>query len=159
MTALGSLPTEQAARLYGHLIDRVGSADVEQSATRSLAVEAVSRLAELDPQSVFQRLRDAEDDSVLQQVLLLGLFDCEAPGVGAEVARIKRIGPGRADSMALILLARHADRLEPADLHQLGTIAAGGGRVTDMLQVQAAWLYLKHTDSIEPGLSRIYTGS
>ncbi len=100
-----------------------------------------------------------------QEVLLFGLFDArpkpgdqdqERPDAGQAAATVRRIGAGRADSMALLLIARYAEDLEEGDLRQLGLIAAGGGRVSEGLRVQAAWLYLKHSDSIEPALSRIF---
>ena len=50
-----------------------------------------------------------------------------------------------ADSLALLLLARTNENLSPTDLQQLGRISAGGGELTNTLQIQAAWLYLKHT--------------
>jgi hypothetical protein len=53
-------------------------------------------------------------------------------------------------------MARHLEELEPADLQQLKVIAAGGGRVADVIQIQAAWLYLRHTDSVERALAEVF---
>jgi hypothetical protein len=60
--------------------------------------------------------------------------------------------------MALILVARHAPALEQGPLQRLGTVAAGGGRVSELLQAQAAWLYLRHSDLLTTALPMILDG-
>jgi len=87
--------------------------------------------------------------------ILLGLFDSRAPAAGKAARRVKRIGYGRADSMALILIAKHTDRLSEKELQDLGVIASGG-RVSAVLQAQAGWLYLKHAGRLEHTLAVIF---
>ncbi|MHC4911133.1 MAG: hypothetical protein ACYTF9_15610, partial [Planctomycetota bacterium] len=156
MDRVESLSNEQAARIYRHLIDTVEREGPGQGERITRAVNAVSSLFELDPDGVLERLAVAEDDSLTQEVLLLGLIDCASPAAAETAAKVRRIGAGRADSLALLLAARHVDSLERDDLNQLGRIAAGGGLVSSGLQVQAAWLYLKHTGTLEPALGSIF---
>jgi len=35
-------------------------------------------------------------------------------------------------------------------------IAAGGGKISEMLRAQAAWLYLRHADRIEQALVNVF---
>ena len=116
---------------------------------------AAARLFEINPQAVIDRLVTADDDSLMQQAILLGLFDSRAPAAGKAARRVKRIGYGRADSMALILIAKHTDRLSAKELQDLGVIASGG-RVSAVLQAQAGWLYLKHAGRLEQTLAVIF---
>jgi hypothetical protein len=151
------LPAAQAAAVYAHLIDSI---DSSQSADRvSITVKAVSRLFQIDPAAVIERMRGAEEGSLAEQVLLLGLFDSTSPRVLEAVGDIRRVGPRRTDSMALILLARHGAALSEEDVRRLETIAAGGGRVSEMLQVQAAWLSIRRAGGAEAALAQVFNDS
>ena len=86
----------------------------------------------------------------------MGLLESRSPLAGEAARQAKRIGFGRADSLALILIAKHATRLTPQELSELGVVAAGGGRISEVLQTQAAWLYLKHSSSIEKALAETF---
>jgi len=156
MDVLKDLPDDQAAKVYEHLIADVKADGIGQSERNARAVEATARLFEIDPDRVVKRLAEAGDDSLAQEVLLLGLFNSHSAAAGAAAQHVRRIGAGRADSLALLLIARHAEALEEDDLRQLGMIAAGGGRVSEGLQMQAAWLYLKHAHRIDQALSRVF---
>jgi hypothetical protein len=153
---LKELPDDQAATVYTHIIKNADRDGVGRAERAIRAATATARLHELDPAAVLALLAAVEDDSPIQEVMLLGLLDTRE-GVELEaIRRIRRIGAGLADSLALLLLARHADALEGDDLRQLGVIAAGGGRVSIGLQAEAAWLYLKHTGAVDQALSRVF---
>jgi hypothetical protein len=158
MSALDDLPSEQAAPMYRHLIEQLESTNTEtQGDPIGLAVKAVAKLFEIDPDWVLAQLRGADDDGQLQQSILLGLFQVESPHILETVRSLRRIGSGRADSLALLLIAKHSPTLTDDELKQLGTIASGGGRVSDVLQVQAAWFYIKHTNNVQTALGSIFT--
>jgi hypothetical protein len=95
----------------------------------------------------------------MQQAILLGLFETGSARAGEAAGALPRIGSGRADSLALLLQAKHAKTLAPDQLRQLGTIASGGGRVSAILQVQAAWLYLKHTGKTDQAIAAVFAKS
>ncbi len=153
--AAGELDTAQATLVYEYLIDAIEGDRRGRDERAELAMIAAARLFEINPQAVTDRLVAADDDSLTQQAILLGLFDSRAPAAGKAARRVKRIGYGRADSMALILIAKHTDRLSEKELQDLGVIASGG-RVSAVLQAQAGWLYLKHAGRLEQTLAVIF---
>ncbi|MCP3905333.1 MAG: hypothetical protein GY715_17030 [Planctomycetes bacterium] len=154
MTAVEDRP--EASLIYGHIVDSIDDARTGRAERLALAVSATARLFEIDPGGVLRRLEEADDDSARQEVLLLGLFDSRSPAAGAAASGIRRIGAGRADTLALLLIARHNDELAPEDVRRLGLVASGGGRVSGGLQTQAAWLYLKHTGGINRALKLVF---
>jgi hypothetical protein len=156
MDHLAAMPPEQSRKVYEHLIDRMREPQAVWTDGIAQAVQATSRLAEIDLDAVLERLRNAEDDSAVQQSILLGLFESSEQRVGEAAAALPRVGSGRADSLALLLHAKHASTLDDARRRQLGVIAAGGGRVSEILQVQAAWLYLRHTGQIDQALATVF---
>jgi nitroreductase len=108
-----------------------------------LAIEACSRLVTDDPAGLERRLLEAEQDQALQELILYGLFTAGTPEAAAIAAKVRGKASRTGDSLALLLVARHANSLPEADLKQLALIVAGGGRVEDPLETQAAWLYAK----------------
>jgi hypothetical protein len=157
MDFLKTLPAADAERVYQHVLDRGKEFGSGQGDPSALEIEAAARLFTTQPQEVLSRLAAAPDDSTHQQAILLGLFETTSPEVSDAAANIRRIGSGRADSLALLLIAKHADSLPPSDLRQLGLIASGGAQVSDILQTQAAWLYLKLAGKIEEGLKAVFS--
>ena len=157
MRTARELPPDQASSVYGHFIDlpettRRRSQEITQ---RSHAISAMATLLEISPDEAIDRLRAAEDDSMQQQTLLMGSMQSQHPRLAETVSQIRRIGSSRADSLALLLLARTNENLTPKDLQQLGRISAGGGQLNNTLQIQAAWLYLKHTDGLQTAMVRL----
>ena len=155
MQYIPKLPDEQAVRIYTHLIDRIAN-EANDGETVSLAVRAVAKLMKIDADVVFTRLTSAADDSAQQQAILLGMFETDQPRAADAARQIKRLGTGRADSLALLLIAKYSPTLEEPDINLLGKIAAGGGRISEILQVQAAWLYLKHTRQLEKSMLELF---
>jgi hypothetical protein len=156
MGRLEELPPQQSIPVYAHLIDTVEERRVGRQERVARAIEAVGEWHRLASDQVVERLLAAEDDSLTQEVIMLGLLDATPSSASQAAAGIRRIGAGRADTLALLLMARHAETMDPDDIRQLGLVAAGGGRVSDGLQVQAAWLYLKHADAINRALAQIF---
>lgn len=151
------LPKDQAERVYAHLVDRLSADEKKATANRiELAVYAVSEWFKINPDAVLARLTSAEDDSVLQQALMLGLLEGDSRKIGETAQGLRRIGASRADSLALLLIAKHVPKLTDEQLRQLGIVASGGGRVSALLQTQAAWLYLQRTGKIEMALARLF---
>ncbi|MHC5024372.1 MAG: hypothetical protein ACYTGG_10760 [Planctomycetota bacterium] len=150
------LAPSAAARLYAHLVDHVQDHRYARSDWADMSVTATGRLFEIDPDAVITRLASAEDDGLQQQTMLLGLLDSDSPRAGEAALGVRRIGAGQADSLALLLIAKHSATLTSDDLDQLALVVRGGGRVSEVRQAQAAWLYLRHTDLVELALSEIF---
>lgn len=157
MSRARSLPPEQALPVYQHVIAAVheGPGGADRAAR---AVQAVTRICSLRAELLEPELRRAGDESLAAEVLLLGMFECECDQAGRLASLRSHSSPRRSDSMALILVARHAPALEQGPLQRLGTVAAGGGRVSELLQAQAAWLYLRHSDLLTTALPMILDG-
>jgi hypothetical protein len=155
-SALPKLPPDQATKVYKHLIERLESSRDLRGDPVGLAVNAVAKLYATDPDWVLDRLARAEDDGLMQQTILLGLFEADSPRVGAAAKSLRRIGSARADSLALLLIAKHSPTISEDDLKKLGVIVSGGGGVSDVLRTQAAWLYLKHTNQVQAAIGSIF---
>jgi hypothetical protein len=151
-----TLPPEAASRIYAHMIEAFDTATRPDDV--SLVIEAAARLFELDPTAILHRLASAEDDSQLQQVLLLSLFEPDASSrVGQVVSGLPRSTPRRADSLAVILVAKHLEAPSLTDLDRLAVVAAGGGQVSELLQAQAAWLLLRRRNAIDDAVAAIFS--
>ena len=149
-----TMPDEDARVVHLHFLDRL---ETDKQASRALiareqGIAAMANLIKIDPATATQRLLAAEDESLTQQTLLLGCLQSPNVEMQNASAEIRRIGSSRADSLALLLLARSSNELSDQDVIQLGRIAAGGGMLGEMLQIQAAWLYLKHRDELDGAL-------
>jgi hypothetical protein len=156
MRYVRDLPSDQATRIYTHLIDAVEGDPRGQDERAARAMEAVRRLFEINSQAVIDRLAGAPDDGILQETILIGLYESQSPLAGEAARKVRRIGSGRADSIALVLIAKHDAALPPQELAALGRIASGGGRVSDTLQTQAAWLYVKQKNAIDSALAKVF---
>lgn len=150
------LPTDEARAVYLHVIERIESQQGGRDERAELAVAATEMLYTIDPTAALNQLLSVADDSLTQEVMLLGFLRCHGSDIGAAAKQLRRIGTSRADSITLILLAKHSNELSKTELNQLGIVAAGGGQLATALQAQAAWLYLKHTGKIEQALNRIF---
>ncbi len=156
LAAAQGLSHDDAARVYVHLISNVKGNRRGRDERAELAMLAAAQLVELDPTLLEQQLVDTPDDSLTQEAILMGLFDTRSTLLGAMIDKVDRVGFGRADSLVLILLAKHSDAVEADDLHDLGIVASGGGQVSPVLQTQASWLYLKHRNVTEQALAEIF---
>jgi len=155
MAALPDLRTADAVSVYLFILTNLERNGPARGDEVSLAVRAAGGLFKRDPQTLVAKLGAVEDDSMTQQAILLGMFDTDSAEAGRAAQTVRRIGSGRADSLALLLLARHAESINEEDLQQLANIASGGGQVSDVLQVQATWLYLKHADRLDEALAEV----
>ena len=115
----------------------------------------------MDPAAAWEILRNAEDDSSQQELLLFAMLQTtqEEAVLGAiqEASKLRRIGVGNPDVMTLLLIARGSAPLKDTDLKYLGIIAAGGGHVSPALETQAAWLYLKRIGLADKAIAAVST--
>jgi hypothetical protein len=110
-----------------------------------LAVEAVKQLGTLDPKAVATLLADDREDEVFRDLVFLALAGTNTKEAAETAWAARSRGSRRGASIALILHARFSERLEQSELDELGLIAAGGWRLDPTLEVQAAWLYVRHS--------------
>jgi hypothetical protein len=155
LEASTDLPPADAATVYAHAIRAVEGDRAGRAARAERAVIASTRLLEIDPDAAVALLLSVEDDSLTQETMLIGFMASDSARAGEAAATLPRVGTGHADSITLLLIARHAAALAADDLTNLGTIAAGGGRVSQALQAQAAWLYLRHTSATSEAVAEL----
>jgi len=145
LDATRRLPPAEARATLTAIADLVSGGDRVRlpPGVSELAVQAFTQLARIDPPEVERRLAAAEGDTALQDVILFGLFTAGTPEATAIAAKARGRVSRTGESLALLLVARRAESLPETDLRQLALIAAGGGRVEEPLQAQAAWLYAR----------------
>ncbi len=157
MQVAEDLDDKQAARLYTHVIDTMQSgAPSSMEARAEVALIAASRLFDIDADAIRERLDRVPGNGLVEEAILLGLLNAKSPAAGSVTDHADHTGFSRADSLAMILIAKHAEQLTTAQLQQLGSIAAGGGQVSEMLRAQAAWLYLRHAGRVEQALVEVF---
>jgi hypothetical protein len=151
-----NLPPEQSIAVYEAAVRRAESAREFDDPRVTTAADAAARLYRIKPEAAIALLAAAPRDSRQQEAILLGMTVTGDARAADAAAAIERTGLSRADALALILIARHAESLSPADLKSLGVIASGGAHISDTLQTQAAWLFIRHSAKMNDALTAIF---
>jgi hypothetical protein len=129
------------------------------AAVGQLSVDAVSRLGSMDPAAVGQRIEKASsgeaEDIRLQELLLLALLQTNTKEAATVAMQLRPKVSRRGAAMALLLHARFADQLEKAEVDELGIIASGGWSLDPSLEMQAAWLYARHSGRADEAIATI----
>ena len=167
MRRASTLPSAAAARVLTSVF-RAGTGRDATPPLRAMALDAAGRLAKADPSAVVTLLRENAGSSGVQELLLLGMIgavsdqalNAQDPALVAEAAAactaVQGTSSRRAESLALLLLARTSQgTLDAETLRALGTVAAGGGDLDPTLQVQAAWLFVRHSGRGEQALAQL----
>ena len=141
------------------LLDESLQSDLGRPEKISQAISVLNHFCEVAPDRILQWLLEAEDDSLEQEIILMAILNDRAPWALDPVRSIRRIGTNRADSLALLVIARNAEELQPEELEQLSLLASGGGRISVSLQMQAAWLHIKHSGRADMVLPAIIDGA
>lgn len=167
MRRASTLPPAAAARVLTSVF-RAGTGPSATAPLRAMALDAAGRLAKADPSAVVALLREHASSSGVQELLLLGMIsavsdqalNAQDPALAgqaaAAAAAVQGTSSRRAESLALLLVARTAQgQLDAETLRALGTVAAGGGDLDPTLQVQAAWLFVRHSGRGEQALAQL----
>jgi hypothetical protein len=167
MRRASTLPAPAAARVLMSVF-RAGTGPSSTPPLRAMALDAAGRLAKADPSAIVTLLRENASSSGIQELLLLGMVSVVADqpltaqdsALAAQAAAAATVVQGassrRAESLALLLLARTAQGpLDSETLRALGIVAAGGGDLDPTLQVQAAWLFVRHSGRGEQALAQL----
>ncbi len=151
-------------------IARAASSDEPRFRSQRLqnAVLAVEKLHENDRDAVphIRRLI-ASASTFPQEAMLMGLIRSDGERPAEVVAGIETFDSRVAEAMALLLKAKHAERLTEAELDQLSLIVRGGfsggvhpqeGGLQEPLRIQAAWTYLRLTQQDRVALATVLGG-
>lgn len=160
------LPPKAAARVLAAMFAACARPDAV-APVRMMSLDAATRLAKAEPSAVVALLKGAAIDETAREILLLGMLSAmsdepvlaESPDFTAqaiEAAKAARVGATRrAESLALLLQARVSPEIDQETLRALGIVAAGGGAIDPTLQVQAAWLFIRHSGRGNDALTQL----
>ena len=120
-----TLPDAEARIVHLHFLDRLETSKQVNRAllAREQGIAAMANLIKIDPATATERLLSAEDESLTQQTLLLGCLQSPSVEMQNASASLRRIGSSRADSLALLLMARSSDELQ--DRHRPHRVGGG----------------------------------
>lgn len=90
-----------------------------------------------------------------EEAILLGALGTNNPKSMTLVEGVEEWPSTRAGSLALLIEARYADQLDADDLARLSLVFRGAGSVSPGFQIQAAWLYIKHTGREREAMAQI----
>jgi hypothetical protein len=151
-----NLPTDLSEEFYATLSLLPEGNQANNVRRRDISIMAFHELINLDAVKAWKLLREAEDDSNQQELMLLAMLQHRGDELlTKEASSIRRIGIGRPDAMALLLAARGTD----SDQRLLGLIAASGAAIESSLETQAAWLYLRRMGMTDQALAAATTNS
>ena len=155
-----NLPKELAQTFYTSLSMLPTESSANNARSRGIAVMAFRKLIKVNPDHAWNALREVEDDSHQQELMLLAMLQHRGDELlEREAIAIRRIGVARPDAMALLLAARGIEPLSQSDQRLLGLIAAGGASIGSPLETQAAWLYLRRMGMTDQALAAATTPS
>ena len=153
-----NLPKELAQTFYTSLSMLPTESSANNARSRGIAVMAFRKLIKVNPDHAWNALREVEDDSHQQELMLLAMLQHRGDELlEREAIAIRRIGVARPDAMALLLAARGTEPLSQSDQRLLGLIAAGGASIGSPLETQAAWLYLRRMGMTDQALAAATT--
>ncbi len=148
------LKEEQSERFYKAV--SILPKDATQK-RKEAAIRAFTKLIQVAPNTAWEILQKAKDDSEQQELLLLAMLQFSNADAIEQASKLRRIGVNKADVLALLLVARSDSPLQQKDQECLGIIASGGGHLSPSLETQAAWLYLKRMGLADKALAAVST--
>ena len=113
------------------------------------------RLAEIAPEELRAPLAVSDLDEPTRDALLLALLNAGS----REAADVARTARGRSsrlgEGQVAVLCARHADKLDPTELDSLMRVAGGAVNVGFPVRMQAAWLWLRHSNKTADAIAAL----
>lgn len=152
---LAKLPPEVRRAPLLQVIDRLDTLDTPSMQDKLLAALAAQKLVASDADELSRRITRRQARADLEESITTAMCDLGTPEAAAFARMVRGKLSQRGDSMALVAIARTADGMNPIELRELGRIGGGGGRVDEPIQMQAAWLYLRHANKLAEALPRL----
>jgi hypothetical protein len=158
--AMHEATNDDAKAIFAAYIEAYQQSPGQRAADRIDEVVSVTQLFfDADPDRATQFLRpilaDPQCDARLMQAILLGLVRCREDNPMRVIDGLGPFNNPDARQLALLLRARYGGGMPPDALHDLGLMVRGGGLRKDALRVQAAWLYLRITNQVDPALAQV----
>jgi hypothetical protein len=159
LEAAKRLPSDAQRATYAAFLELAATKEQREltPAIAEMAVEAVSRLGTVDVGVIEERLTKAAeaDETRLHDILLLALIQTNTSEAAAVAMRARPKASRRGAALALLLHARFASELSKTEIDELGVIASGGWTLDPGLEVQAAWLFARHSGRAEEAIAAI----
>lgn len=130
------------------VIDRLDALEQPSMHDRVLAALATRELIATDPAELAPRACRLSGRPEVPESIVTAMCDLGTPEAATFARMVRGKLAQRGESMALVTIAKTAPTLNAAELRELGRIGGGGGRLEDPIQMQAAWLYLRHANKL-----------
>ena len=151
----GKLQGDARRTLLLQAIDRLDTLEQPSMHDRLIAAIAAGLLFGSDPAELLTRATRDKGKSVVPEAIIAAMCDANTPEAAAFARMVKGKLNQRGESMALVTLAKASPTLTSGELLDLGRVAGGAGRVDEPIEMQAAWLYLRHADRLAQALPRL----
>ena len=153
-----TLPPEVSRALLFQVLRRVAKCNSIPNAdqiTILLAVQGILRMPDAHPELLQITIMSAQNNLQLLETIMSVVADSSSPEVAAFARSIRGKLSRRGDSMALLALAKNSTPLTAEEIKELGSLAAGGGKLDTSSQIQAAWLYLKYANREKDAIAQL----
>ncbi len=136
-------------------IDRLDTKETPSMHDRLLAALAAQQLIASDPDTLLPRATRKSGRPEIPESIVAAMCDL-GNNQAMQLARSMRGSLNqRGESLALVTIAKTAPTLTTDEVRQLGVIGGGGGRVEEPIQMQAAWLYLRHSNQLAKAIAKL----
>jgi hypothetical protein len=152
---VAKLPADTRRETLFRAIDRLDSLELPSMHDRLLAALAARELIATDAPELTQRACRQTGKPEVPEAIVTAMCDLGTPEAAAFARMMRGRMAQRGESMALVTIAKTAPTLAPAELLELARIGGGGGRVEEPIQMQAAWLYLRHANRLAKALPQL----
>lgn len=155
------LPAEKARPIYIELIRTAQKSPVHfRPQAMELVVMSCEKLYESGSSTATLRELIGQVNALSQEAILMGLIRSHTGDSSKVIAGLNDWGSEFAGSLALLLRAKHGQKLNDDQMLQLSTMVRGGIRdLQNPLRIQAAWIYLKLTRQDRVALASVLGSS
>lgn len=153
-----TLPPEVSSPLLFQVLRRVAASNSISNAdqiTTLLAVQSILRIPAAHPELLQITIMSAQNNIQLLETIMSVVADSSSAEASAFARSIRGKLSRRGDSMALLALAKNSIPLTAEEIKELGSLAAGGGKLDTSSQIQAAWLYLKYINREKDAIAQL----
>lgn len=149
------LPADTRREILLRTIDRLENLEQPSMQDQLLAALAARELIPTDAAELVKRVTRQGGRPEIPEAIVTAMCDMGTPEAATFARMVRGRMAQRGESMALVSIAKTADTLTPAEQLELARIGGGGGRVEEPIQMQAAWLYLRHAKKLSKALPQL----
>lgn len=121
------------------------------------AVQAVQVILDRDPErgvDVLKKiLRDDKQPAIVRRLVLVGLMRAQPALAAKAIEGATRFEDNETSDLLVVLRAKTQTTITPEDMRSLSLVVRGAGSPLPTVRLQAAWIYLKHSNKTQPALA------